>query len=193
MSGLLNREGLETLINQIQSENLRTEIISNYNAQPNPQFFFKIRKNTKHWILEDVNLDNVKFGEQGKGVYPVGADVICASESNFNPTTCLLTGGNVYLSANNYGKGRAVYISSLTDSYDAFRLVYKTILWVASKEDLYKKCLSLDPRTDLFYYKEKDCYAIINNCCSEIITSYFDKGGNEFNITLKPNEIVWIK
>lgn len=52
MSGLLNREGLETLINQIQSENLRTEIISNYNAQPNPQFFFKIRKNTNHWIIK---------------------------------------------------------------------------------------------------------------------------------------------
>lgn len=150
------------------------------------------KKNEKHWITEDIDLSNVKFGEQGKSVYPVGAEVICASDSNFNPTTCLLTGGNVYLSANNFGKGKAVFISSLLDSPEAFRLIYKSILWAASKENCYKNCLSLDPRTDMFYYEDKDCYAIINNCKEYIKTKYYDKNGKEFDIELKPNEIVWI-
>ncbi|MCQ2742264.1 MAG: 1,3-beta-galactosyl-N-acetylhexosamine phosphorylase [Bacilli bacterium] len=148
-------------------------------------------KNEKHWIVEDVDMSKVAFGKQGLGVYPLGADVIAASESNFNPTTCLLTGGNVYLSANEYGKGRGVYINSLLDSYDAFRLVYKVLLWASHKEELYKKALSTNVNVDCYYYGEGK-YALINNSNEKVDTTMFDINGNPSKMSMDPNEIKWI-
>lgn len=153
--------------------------------------FFPV-KDDKHWIVEDVDMNKVKFGKQGLGVYPMGANVIASSESVFNPTTCLWTGGDIYLSANEYGKGRAIFINSLTDSYDAFRLVYKAILWASHKEDLYKKALSQNVNTDCYYYEKENSYAIINNSDVEVETTFYDINGKEKKISVKGKEIVWL-
>ena len=153
--------------------------------------FFPI-KNEKHWIVEDLDLRNIKFGSQGTSVYPIGADVILSSDSEFNPTTCLLTGGSVYLSAHAFGLGRAVYISSLADSYDAFRMVYKAILWACGREDLYHKALSTNVNTDCYYYEGKNSYAIINNVGETVKTVFYDIDGKSEELELSPNEIRWL-
>jgi len=153
--------------------------------------FFPV-KDESHWIIKDIDMNNVKFGKQGLGVYPIGANVIAASPSAFNPTTCLYTGGNVYLSANNYGLGRAVFISSLLDSYDAYRLVYKVLLWVSKKEAFLTKAFSSDVRTDCYYYKTTNTYAIINNTNENIETKFYDIEGKERTIKLSSHEIKWI-
>lgn len=150
-------------------------------------------RNTKHWIVEDIDLSKVKFAKQGQGVYPLNADIIMSSDSVFNPTTCLRTGGDVYLSANCYGKGRSVFISSLYDSYDAFRLIYKILLWVSKKENLYKKALSLDPRTECYFYEELGSYAVLNSSEKDITTTFFDINGKEREIFVKAHEILWLK
>jgi len=153
--------------------------------------FFPV-KNDKHWIVNDIDMSKVKFGEQGLGVYPVNADVIAASDSVFNPTTCLLTGGNVYLSANTYGKGRSVYINSLLDSPEAFRLIYKSLLWVASKEDLYNKAFSSNVNTDCYYYDKLKSYAILNSGDENAITTFYDIDGKSKEVTVKAHDILWI-
>lgn len=154
------------------------------------KFFSK--KNIDHWIINDINVENIHFGKQGLGVYPTTSDVIFASESAFNPTTCLWIGGDVYMSANIYGKGRSVFISSLLDSPEAFRLIYKTLLWVSRKENLYKKALSLDVNTDCYYYKELNSYAILNSSKKDVETTFFDIDGNPKAISVEANKILWI-
>lgn len=52
MSAVLDKSGLELLINQIQSDTLRVETIQNYDASQNPRFFFKIKKHSSHWIIK---------------------------------------------------------------------------------------------------------------------------------------------
>ena len=150
-------------------------------------------RNEKHWIVDDINIKNVRFGKQGLSVYPLNADVIASSESVFNPTTCLRTGGDVYLSANQYGNGRAVFISSLYDSAEGFRMIYKAILWVSQKEHLYKKALSSNPKTDCYYYQKSNSYALLNNDNKEVETIFYDINGKEQKIVLKPHEIKWIR
>lgn len=149
-------------------------------------------KDEKHWIIKDLNTDNIHFGKQGLGVYPLNADVILSSDSNFNPTTCLYTGGDVYLSINTYQNGRSVFISSLLDSYEAYRLVYKILLWVSKKENLYEKGLSTNPYTDCYYYEQSNSYAILNNVDKTVKTFFYDMDGQKEEIELQPHEIYWI-
>ena len=65
--------------------------------------------------------------------------------------------------AMNMEKGRAVYLSGLFDSFDAFRLIYKTLLWASHKEADYQKALSSNPNVDCYYYENTDSYALLNN------------------------------
>ena len=145
-----------------------------------------------HWIIEDVEMKNVHFGEQGKGVYPQGAKVLNSELANFNPTTRLYIGGNIHLAVNEYGKGRAVYISSLCDSYEAYRLVYKSLLWAAHKEGLYKKAWSSNVYSDCYYYEKLESYAVLNNIDQPIKTTFYDMKGNKQELELLPHEIKWI-
>lgn len=150
------------------------------------------KKDEKHWIVDDLNMSKVHFGKQGAHVYPIGADVLACSDCVFNPTTCLYSDGNVYLSANSYGEGRAVFISSLLDSFEGFRLVYKALLWAGHKEELYKKALSSNPLTDCYYYEKDGSYAILNNVDEEVETVFYDMSGNSKPLTIKGNELLWI-
>ena len=151
------------------------------------------QKDEKHWIISDLDLEQIHFGKQGLGVYPINANVLCSSDSVFNPTTCLLTGGNVYLSTNKYGCGRSIFISSLSDSPEAFRLVYKCLLWAAHKEDLYNKAFSSDSRTDCYYYPDLESYAILNNSDQNIETVFFNIEGKSTLVSVKAHDITWIK
>lgn len=145
-----------------------------------------------HWILEDVNMDNVKFDESLLSVYPTDGEIIVSAGSARNPVTMLYSGGRIDLAVKEYGKGRSVYLSSIYDSFDAYRLIYKMILWVSHKENLYKKALSLDVNTDCYYYKEQNSYAVLNNVDKDITTKFYDIDGNEKEVFVKAKSILWI-
>ena len=72
-------------------------------------------------------------------------------------------------------------------------MIYKAILWASRKEDLYKKALSSNPKTDCYYYQKTNSYALLNNDDNEIETIFYDINGKEQRITLKPHEIKWIR
>ena len=152
---------------------------------------FFTSSNDKHWIVNDIDMSKVPFGRQGLGVYPDGAEVICSSNSALNETTRLIVGGNVFLSVNEYGKGRSVFISSLLNSYEAYRLVYKVLLWASHKEDLYQKALSSNPYVDCYYYEKLNQYALLNNVDVKIKTTFYDINGKAQEVEIEPHQIKW--
>ena len=155
------------------------------------KFFYNAAE--PHWITSDIDMKNVNFLSYGRTVYSTGAKVINCVINENDPTQNTVQGGNVNLSVNEYGSGRAVYISGLFDSFDAFRLVYKSLLWAAKKEENYFKALSTNPNIDCFYYEKNNKYALLNNLEKEEKTIFYDINGNKKELSLKAYEIKWIE
>mgnify|MGYP003290935285 CR=1 FL=1 len=149
-----------------------------------------------HFILKNIDLNNVKFLNSNSQVYPTTAEVL---NTRFDPDwdNTLPDGvaniGNVNLSVNNYGKGRSIYISGVYPSNDAHKLIYRALLWAANKEELENKCYSLNNNVDIYYYCNKKCYALLNNSSSAEKAIYFDIDGKKHEQTLMPNQILWVK
>ena len=75
-----------------------------------------------HFITEDV-ADEIDFGEGKKNIYALpGAKVLVEREKE------------VQLAVNEFGQGRAVYISGLPYSFENSRLLYRAILYSAGDE-----------------------------------------------------------
>lgn len=146
---------------------------------------------SNHWITSDIDMDKVRFISHNSTVYSVGGTILECSVNNNDPTQNTVQGGNINLSINSYGKGRAVYLSGLADSFEAFRLIYKSLLWVSHKEEEYFKVISLNPFVDCYYYPSINTYALLNNSGSEIKTTFYDINGNEHKVFLKSHEIKW--
>lgn len=144
-----------------------------------------------HWIIEDLDMTDIRFNEKISGVYPLGAKLLVA---HFEPEYPLgaQNACNADFAVNEYGKGRSVYLSGVSNNNDSFRLIYKTILWLGKKENDYKKIIAENPNVDVFYYSSNKVYAIYNSGNSEITTAIYDKSGYRSIITLKPKEIKWI-
>ncbi len=150
-------------------------------------------ENKDHWIIDDIDMSKVKFFSQNQTVYPTNAEILKCMINENDPTQNTVQGGNLNLSVNEYGSGRAVYISGLLDSFEAFRLIYKTLLWASKKEMLYKKALSTNPNVDCFYYKEINKYALLNNKAEQEKTIFFDIDGKQKELVLNGYEIIWIE
>lgn len=153
--------------------------------------FDKIDSN--HWIISDLDLSKVKFVSSREMVYPIGATILSCSINENDPTQNTLQGGNIDFSVNTYNKGRAVYISGLLDSFEAFRLIYKSLLWASKKENSYQKALSSNPNIDCYYYSSSNSYSLLNNLDKEEKTTFFDIDGNKTEFSLAPHEIKWIE
>ena len=69
--------------------------------------------------------------------------------------------GEVKMSTNAYGKSRNLYIKVLPYSANNDKLLYRAILWTASKEYMDKKSYRTNPLTEVHFYGDR--YAIINN------------------------------
>ena len=145
-----------------------------------------------HWIINDIDINKIKFVSHNSTVYPINGTILKCSINENDPTQNTVQGGNVNLSINHYGKGRAVYISGLADSFEAFRLIYKTLLWASNKENLYLRALAVSTSVDCYYYPETKSYALLNNIEEDVNTTYYDNDGNEHEVSLKRHEIKWI-
>ncbi|MFL0267480.1 1,3-beta-galactosyl-N-acetylhexosamine phosphorylase [Candidatus Clostridium radicumherbarum] len=135
----------------------------------------------KHFILED-NEKHINFGEGMSDVYSVGD----------NTTILSMDRGDINLSVNEFGSGRAVYISGLPYTPENVRILFRAIYWSASKEkDIYNWYTS-NSNTECAAYLDMGNIAVINNSDAEQKTTLYINTNNYMDINLKPYEIRWL-
>ena len=136
----------------------------------------------KHFITEDVKSE-IDFGEGMKNVYATkeSSEIIC----NRN--------GDLMLSSNDYGKGRAIYIAGLPYSAENTRILYRSLYYASHKESEMKKWYCDDMNCEVSAYLEENKYAIINNSNEEVETFVYDGEGKAELVLMKPAEIKWIE
>lgn len=136
----------------------------------------------KHFIIEDV-LNEIDFGEGQKNIYAKNKDteIIC------------YRAGNLLMSSNDYGKGRAVYIAGLPYSVENTRILMRSCFYAAHKENDMKKWYADNLNCEVSAYLESNKYAVINNSNEKQVTFVYDGNGNKKELELKAGEIKWNK
>ena len=149
---------------------------------------YNIQKQS-HFITEDVQ-GEIDYGEGMKNIYALeGAQVLdIAFSDRFRGSVNV---GEVLLAANEYGKGRGVYVAGLPYSAQNARLLYRAMFWAAHKEGEMQRVFSSDPQTECTYYPETGRYAIVNNAQTAVQTYFYDKDGESELLTLQPHQILW--
>ena len=142
-----------------------------------------------HFITEDV-AGEIDYGEGMKNIYAHnGAEVLDIIFSDrFRRSVNV---GEVKLAANDYGKGRGVYIAGLPYSAQNARLLYRAMFWAAHREKEMLRAFSSNPQTECSYYPEIGKYAIVNNGDGEQNTMFFDIHGNGRTVRIN-SHILWL-
>ncbi|MEF9880647.1 MAG: lacto-N-biose phosphorylase central domain-containing protein, partial [Clostridia bacterium] len=140
-----------------------------YNWQEHPE----------HFILAD-NTEQVDFGEGKKNIYALsGATVLCQRDKE------------VQLCANDFGGGRAVYVSGLPYSFQNARLLYRSVLWAAHGENELNTWYSENPNVDVHAYVKNGKYCVVNNTYEPQSTVVYRGDGSSFALEMGANEIRW--
>lgn len=151
------------------------------------------KANPNHWIINDIDMNKVNFVNRIQTVYPIDAEILCSATNEDDPSKNTIQGSTINLAVKEYGKGRSAFITGLYDSFEAFRLIYKTLLWVSHKEDKYQRALSSNPNVDCYYYEENGKYALLNNTAEKMKTVFYDIHGKTQEFSLEAYEIKWIE
>ena len=131
-----------------------------------------------HFILEDT--DSVDFGEGKKNIYALAGTTILVQKEK-----------EVQMAVNEFGKGRAVYISGLPYSFENNRVLQRAILWSAHGEDDLKKWFSTNCNVDVHAYPKNEKYCVVNNTDAPQNTTVFTGDGSSFELRMEPNQILW--
>lgn len=142
---------------------------------------YNLQKEEKHFILEDAK-QPLEYGEGMKSVY--------AKE---NTTVLDISGQDVFMAVNDYGKGRAFYMAGLPYSVQNERILYRACHYVAHKEELLKRWYCDDTAVTVQYYPQIGECAIINSSDREITTNFYDGQGKSEKVKLLPGELKWRK
>lgn len=132
-----------------------------------------------HFILADT-AGQVDFGEGKKSMYALeGAQVLICRENE------------VQMAVNDYGKGRAVYISGLPYSFENSRILYRSILWSAHSEEELCRWFSANVNVEVHAYVKNGKYCVVNNTYEPQETIVYVGDGSSFLLHLEANEIRW--
>lgn len=142
-----------------------------------------------HFITEDIQ-GEIDYGESKKNIYALsGAEVLDIEISpRFKRSVNV---GEVKLAANEYGKGRGVYIAGLPYSAQNARLLLRALFWSANKEEELKRAYSTNVDVDCSYYPEQGKYALVNNTNQPQKTVFCDIDGKEKEVVVQTGGIVW--
>lgn len=133
----------------------------------------------RHFITEDVR-SGIDFGEGKKNIYALeGTTVLVEKE------------GGVQLAVNQFGNGRAVYISGLPYSFENSRLLYRSILWSAGDEDNLHRWFSDNVNVEVHAYIQNRKYCVVNNTYEPQSATVYKGDGTHFCLDLEANQIVW--
>ena len=149
---------------------------------------YNIQK-TAHFITEDVT-GEIDYGEGMKNIYALdGTQVLdIAFSDRFRRNVNV---GEVKLAANDYGKGRGVYIAGLPYSAQNARLLYRAMFWSAHKEAEMRRAYSSAPDTECSYYPELGRYAVVNNSDADRETVLYEIQGKSRNLPIPRGKMVW--
>jgi len=133
-----------------------------------------------HFILED-SPGNIELGVSDSTVYLN------------SPQAQLLAGTptQVHLSANTFGKGRAVYFADYLHNAENTRLAYRAILWAAGLESELKKWFSSNINTDCAFYPRVKEFVVMNNTEQPQTTTVYNADGRSATVSLEPMEMKW--
>ena len=130
-------------------------------------------------VLSDVK-DDVDFGEGKKSIYALeGAEVLVQRDRE------------VQMAVNEFGAGRAVYISGLPYSFENSRVLYRSILWSAHGEGELEKWYSSNYNVEVHAYVKNGKYCVVNNTYEPQDTTVYKGDGTSFELHLDSNEIRW--
>ncbi|WP_178006295.1 1,3-beta-galactosyl-N-acetylhexosamine phosphorylase [Mediterraneibacter sp.] len=132
----------------------------------------------EHFILEDS--EEVDFGEGKKNIYALP-----------NATILVQKEKEVQMAVNEFGKGRAVYISGLPYSFENSRVLYRAVLWSTHSEDELNRWFSTNYNVDVHAYPKNNKYCVVNNTDESQQTTIYRGDGSCFELELEPNQIIW--
>ena len=142
-----------------------------YNWQEHPE----------HFILAD-SPGEIDFGEPRPGMYALeGATVLRQQDRQ------------VRMSVNEYGAGRAVYLSGLPYSFHNARLLHRSVLWANHGEGLLHSWYSSNYHVDVHAYVDSGKYCAVNNTFEPQQTTIYRGDGSGFELSLAANEIRWFE
>ena len=153
----------------VEEENGFTLNYDKYNWEEHPD----------HFILQDADRP-VDFGEGKKNIYALeGTEVLVQRNKE------------VQMAANDFGKGRAVYISGVPYSFANSRTLYRAILWSAHSEEELHTWFSSNYNVEVHAYVKNGKYCVVNNTYEPQDTTVYTTGGSSFALHLDANEIKW--
>ena len=133
----------------------------------------------EHFILADCQ-GAVDFGEGKKSIYALeGAQVLVQRDKE------------IQMAVNEFGKGRAVYISGLPYSFENSRLLHRAVLWSAHSEEQLNLWLSSNYNVDVHAYVKNGKFCVVNNTYEPQTTTVYRGDGSSFQLDLSANEIRW--
>ena len=139
--------------------------------------------------FEDLTEDH--FINQNRTEYDFGESVHNIYSTNENTTILEYSNNEIHLATSSYGEGRSVYIAGLPYSIENTRLLLKSLVYAAGKEDEYHIWHSTNPNCEINVYPETNYYGIINNSMEAQETEIFDGDGNSKIYHLEPSELLW--
>lgn len=132
-----------------------------------------------HFILEDCTKP-VDFGEGKKNIFAFEGTTILNHKEK-----------EVQMAVNEYGKGRAVYISGLPYSFENSRILYRSILWSVHDEENLHKWYSTNFNVEVHAYVKNGKYCVVNNTYEPQTTTVYRGDGTSFELSMDANEIKW--
>ena len=132
-----------------------------------------------HFITEDCTKD-IDFGEGKKNMYALDHALVLVQKEK-----------EVQMAVNEFGKGRAVYISGLPYSFENSRLLYRSILWSTHNEEELNKWFSTNYNVEVHAFVKNNKYCVVNNTYETQKTTIYLGDSSSFDLELKANEIIW--
>lgn len=140
---------------------------------------FNWEEHPDHFILQDADRP-IDFGEGKKNIYALeGTEVLVQRNKE------------VQMAANDFGKGRAVYISGVPYSFANSRTLYRAILWSAHSEEELHTWFSSNYNVEVHAYVKNGKYCVVNNTYEPQDTTVYTTDGSSFALHLDANEIKW--
>lgn len=133
----------------------------------------------EHFITEDCTKE-IDFGEGKKNIFALDGTTILKQNNK-----------EVQLAVNDFGKGRAVYISGLPYSFENSRLLYRSIIWASHDEANLYAWYSTNFNVEVHAYVKNGKYCVVNNTYEPQSTTVYRGDGSSFTLDMDANEIIW--